>query len=98
MIVIVAYDTQSKNCQKLHQVLCRYLTWNQFSLFSGELSVGELEQLKNDLKFKLDPHGRVMLYKIRTESALEITEIGQKTIKDPRGNLTHDWRFNERFG
>ena len=83
MIVIAAYDTQSKNCQKLHKVLSRYLTWNQLSLFSGELSVGELEQLKNDLKNKLDPQGKVILYKIRTESALEVTEIGQKTINDP---------------
>lgn len=50
MYVIVVYDIEQERVNKVCQLLRRYLNWVQNSAFEGELSEGQLERLRFELK------------------------------------------------
>jgi CRISPR-associated protein Cas2 len=54
MYVIVVYDIEQERVNKVCQLLRRYLNWVQNSAFEGELSEGQLERLKLELKDIMD--------------------------------------------
>ncbi|MGQ9468452.1 MAG: CRISPR-associated endonuclease Cas2 [Nitrososphaerales archaeon] len=50
MYVIIVYDIAIERINKVRQFLKRYLTWVQNSAFEGELTEGEIEKIKLELK------------------------------------------------
>jgi CRISPR-associated protein Cas2 len=54
MYIIVVYDIEQERVNKVCQLLRRYLHWVQNSAFEGELSEGQLERLKFQLKDIMD--------------------------------------------
>ncbi|MGC9058775.1 MAG: CRISPR-associated endonuclease Cas2, partial [Candidatus Nanoarchaeia archaeon] len=54
MYVIVVYDVNVSRVTKVCQFLRQYLNWVQNSVFEGELSESQLEEVKVGLKEILD--------------------------------------------
>jgi len=50
MRIILVYDVGEKRVQKVHKFLKRYLHWIQNSVFEGDLTTSELEEVKAYLK------------------------------------------------
>ena len=48
--VIIVYDVAIERINRIRQFLKRYLTWIQNSAFEGELTEGEIEKIKLELK------------------------------------------------
>ncbi len=46
MHVIIAYDIEVRRLPKVYHIMKRYLNWIQNSAFEGDLSEGQLEELK----------------------------------------------------
>ncbi|MHB8565505.1 MAG: CRISPR-associated endonuclease Cas2 [Nitrososphaerales archaeon] len=46
MHVIVAYDIAVERLPKVYHIMKRYLNWIQNSAFEGDLSAGQLEELR----------------------------------------------------
>lgn len=46
MHVIIAYDIEVERLHKVYLVMKQYLNWIQNSAFEGDLSLGQLEELK----------------------------------------------------
>ena len=46
MRIILVYDVGEKRVQKVHKFLKRYLHWTQNSVFEGDLTASELEEVK----------------------------------------------------
>lgn len=50
MFVILVYDINTKRVAKALKTCRQYLDWVQNSVFEGELTSGQLERLKSELK------------------------------------------------
>ena len=50
MYTIIVYDVEQKRVGKVCQFLRRYLNWIQNSVFEGELSKGQLKEVKMGLR------------------------------------------------
>ncbi|MEG0334705.1 MAG: CRISPR-associated endonuclease Cas2, partial [Akkermansia sp.] len=50
MYLIAVYDTEQKNCVKLHKQLKKYLNWNQNSVFEGTITVAQYARIKTILE------------------------------------------------
>lgn len=50
MYYIIVYDIAEKRVSKVLKVMRKYLNWVQNSVFEGELSEGQFEELKIRLK------------------------------------------------
>ena len=44
--VIIAYDIAVERLSKVHKIMKQYLNWIQNSAFEGDLSLGQLEELR----------------------------------------------------
>jgi CRISPR-associated protein Cas2 len=55
MHVIIAYDVGVERLDQVRHVLKRYLNWIQNSAFEGELSEGQLEELRLSVHEVIDP-------------------------------------------
>jgi len=72
MYVILMYDIEEKRVQKVHKLLKRYLTWVQNSVFEGELTEGQYEEMIINLKKRIvDDADSVIVYKL---GSLKYTE------------------------
>jgi CRISPR-associated protein Cas2 len=76
MFIIVVYDTESKNCVKLHKYLKRYLQWNQNSVFEGTITPAQYLQIKQILDERRAPRSHITLYTMGNEKLLTREEIG----------------------
>ena len=77
MYVIIAYDVNVERVNKVKKFLRRYLNWVQNSLFEGELSEADLEEVKLGLnKIINEEEDMIVIYKLRTEKAMKREIIG----------------------
>jgi CRISPR-associated protein Cas2 len=49
MTVLITYDSAAEHCPKIHKLLCQYLIWQQNSVFEGEITEGNLKELRYKL-------------------------------------------------
>ena len=83
MYVILVYDVKENRVQKVHKLLKRYLNWVQNSVFEGELTEGQFEAMKIDIKDRMDNReDSIIIYKL---SSLKYTE---REIVGVEKNLT----------
>jgi CRISPR-associated protein Cas2 len=77
MYVIVAYDVNVERVNKVKKFLRMYLNWVQNSLFEGELSEADLEEVKMGLSRIIDEEtDMIVIYKLRSEKAMKREIIG----------------------
>jgi CRISPR-associated protein Cas2 len=53
--VIIAYDISIERLSKVYKIMKRYLNWIQNSAFEGDLSQGQLEELRIEIYKVIDP-------------------------------------------
>ncbi|AEH44118.1 CRISPR-associated protein Cas2 [Thermodesulfatator indicus DSM 15286] len=79
MFVILVYDAGEKRVQKFHKACKKFLHWVQLSVFEGELSKAQLEQLKFELKALMKPEeDSVIIYTFRTRHYFSREVMGKK--------------------
>ena len=77
MFVIIAYDVNIERVNRVKKFLRRYLNWVQNSLFEGELSEADLEEVKIGLRRIIDEdEDMIVIYKLRSEKAMRREIIG----------------------
>lgn len=75
--MIIAYDVNVERVNKVKKFLRRYLNWIQNSLFEGELSESDLEEVKIGLNKIINrKEDMIVIYKLRTEKAMKREIIG----------------------
>ena len=76
MYVIVVYDTEQKNCVRLHKLLKRYLFWNQRSVFEGALTVAQLAEVRDLVERTRAKDSHVVFYIMENEKLLRKEVLG----------------------
>ncbi|MDD5502974.1 MAG: CRISPR-associated endonuclease Cas2 [Candidatus Thermoplasmatota archaeon] len=84
MFVIIVYDTEAKNCVKLHKHLKKYLNWNQNSVFEGIVTKSQYFEIKDILDRKRAEKSHITLYIMENEKLLTREELGEA-----RGNVSN---------
>ena len=79
MYVLIVYDIGVKRVTKVHKLLKRYLHWVQNSVFEGELTNAQIEDIKNRLRAIMDKQlDSVLLYIARDEKWLKRESLGHE--------------------
>ena len=82
MYVLLVYDVEVKRVGKVHKFLKRHLNWVQNSVFEGELTDAQIEEVRVGLSRVLDKEtDSVLIYTAREERWLYKQVIGRE-----RGN------------
>ena len=76
MFVIIVYDTEAKNCVKLHKHLKKYLYWNQNSVFEGSITEAQYVQIKDIISEQRAEKSHITLYRMENEKLITREEIG----------------------
>ncbi len=77
MYVIVVYDVNVNRVNRIKKFLRRYLYWVQNSVFEGEISDADLEEVKMGLKEIIDKdEDMVVIYRFRSEKAVKKEVMG----------------------
>lgn len=84
MYLIVVYDTEQKNCVKLHKQLKKYLNWNQNSVFEGTVTVSQYARIKSLLEKERTENSHVVLFSLENDKFLTREELGT-----PKGNISN---------
>jgi len=84
MFVIIVYDTETRNCVKLHKFLKKYLNWNQNSVFEGTVTMAQYVEIKEILNAKRALDSHISLYSLENEKLLTKEELGT-----PKGNTSN---------
>ena len=77
MYIIIVYDVSQERVSKVCQFLRRYLNWIQNSVFEGELSKGQLKELKMGLRdiIKKDEDS-ILFFSVESEKWLKKEVMG----------------------
>ncbi len=79
MYVLIVYDVAVERVTKVHKCLKRFLHWRQNSVFEGELTEAQIENVKNDLKKIIDDKtDSVLIYIARDAKWLRRESLGQE--------------------
>lgn len=84
MYVIIVYDTERKNCIKLHKLLKKHLFWNQNSVFEGTVTRAQYKQIQILLNRERAQDSHITLYSMENEKLITREELG-----DPKGNTSN---------
>ncbi len=82
MRIILVYDVGEKRVQKVHKFLKRYLHWIQNSVFEGDLTTSELEEVKAYLKKLMnEDEDSIIIFKLKfTNYNKEILGLEKNSI------------------
>lgn len=79
MYVLVVYDAGVERVAKVHKFLKRYLHWVQNSVFEGELTDAQIEEVKNGLRARMDKElDSVLLYIAHDQKWLKKETLGNE--------------------
>jgi CRISPR-associated protein Cas2 len=77
MYVIIVYDVQVERIDDLRKYLRRYLDWVQNSVFEGELTLAQLEEIKVGISRHIDiEKDHLLIYQVRDKDLLKKQAIG----------------------
>jgi len=77
MYVIIVYDIKVERVNKVKGFLRKHLYWIQNSVFEGEVTKSELEEIKTGLLKIIDKNeDSVIIYRFRTEGAFNRKVLG----------------------
>ena len=76
------YDVGEKRVQKVFKICKKYLAHIQKSMFEGNITEGQLKQLKNELLYLINPEEEaVCIYRFDSAKYAKKEEIGTIEIK-----------------
>lgn len=79
MYILIVYDIEVKRVTKVHKFLKRYLHWVQNSVFEGELSPAQIEEMKSGLnKIIVRDSDSILMFVARDRRWLEKEVIGKE--------------------
>ena len=82
MFIIVVYDINCKRVGKALKICKKYLAHIQKSVFEGNITEGQLKQLKNELLYLINPEeDAVCIYRFDSAKYAKKEEIGSIEIK-----------------
>jgi CRISPR-associated protein Cas2 len=84
MYAIVVYDMEAHRTQKALKLGRRYLTHVQNSVLEGEISEGDLQQLRGEYEALLEPGESVIIYELSSDTLLNRTVYGEDPTEDRR--------------
>jgi CRISPR-associated protein Cas2 len=84
MYAIVVYDMEAHRTQKALKLGRRYLTHVQNSVLEGEISEGDLKQLRGEYEAILEPGESVIIYELSSDTLLNRTVYGEDPTEDRR--------------
>ena len=77
MYVIIAYDVNVKRVNKVKKFLRRYLPWIQNSVFEGEVTEADIQEIKNGIRDIIDEkEDMVVIYAFRSRKAVKKEVLG----------------------
>lgn len=77
MYAIVVYDVQVERIDSIRQFLKKYLYWIQNSVFEGELTLSELEEIKEGVGELVDKENdHILIYLFRNVELVKKVVIG----------------------
>jgi len=78
MYVIIVYDIEEDRVDRVNKILKRFLNWRQNSVFEGELTNSQLEELNQEIALVIDPsEDSVLIYKLANKNDFETTILGK---------------------
>jgi len=77
MYVIIVYDTDRRNCAKLHKYLKRYLHWNQRSVFEGNVTEAQYRRIRQTVDDLRAENSHVVFYCLENDKLLRREELGE---------------------
>ena len=80
--VVAVYDVEADRTRLFLKFLRRYLTHVQNSVFEGELTEGDLEEIKSELESMLKPGESVIVYRMSSEKYVSRTVYGEDPASD----------------
>ncbi|WP_435101113.1 CRISPR-associated endonuclease Cas2 [Halarchaeum sp. P4] len=79
---IVVYDVQAERTAKFLKYPRRYLTHVQNSVFEGELTEGQLVEVKETVESMLDTGESVMVYQMASEKYVDRSVFSEDPMDD----------------
>lgn len=76
MQVIVIYDVPAKRTRIFRKLLRRRLRHLQYSVFFGELTLGQVTSMKTEIEAELEPDDSVVVFESTNPASLEYTTYG----------------------
>ena len=81
MYAIIAYDISIERLNEVRKYLKRYLNWTQNSLFEGELTNAEIEEIKIKIKDLVDiDKDHIVIYITRSLDLIDRKSIGKPKL------------------
>lgn len=78
MYVLIVYDVEVGRVSKVHKLLKQYLHWVQNSVFEGEATEAQLEELKSKLgKITNAASDSILIYTAREQRWLRREQLGR---------------------
>lgn len=79
MYALVVYDVSVERGTKVHKLLKRWLHWRQNSVFEGELTEAQIEEVKNQLNSVINKEtDSILFYIARDERWLKREHLGKE--------------------
>lgn len=79
MYVLIVYDIEVKRVSRVHKFLKRYLNWVQNSVFEGEMTESQIEEVKAGLRRIMSTDvDSVLIYTARDERWLSKEVLGHE--------------------
>jgi len=84
MFIILYYDVDKKRCGKMLRTCRQYLQWVQNSVFEGDISDANYEEMVHNLKkiIKKKDEESIVIYKFRTMQYSKRVVIGADKKED----------------
>lgn len=80
--VVVVYDMEAERTHKMLKFLRRYLTHVQNSVFEGEVTEGDLEEIRSGIDDLLKPDESTIVYRMSSEKMVQRTVFGDDPVED----------------
>ena len=84
MYVVVVYDMEAERTQKMLKFLRRYLTHVQNSVFEGDVTKGDLQEIRGYVEDTLKEGESVIIYELSSENLVDRTVYGDDPAEDKR--------------
>lgn len=84
MYVIIVYDVKAERTHIPRQFLRKYLTHVQNSVFEGEVTQGNLAEIKEFIRDKIREDESVFVYELWGEKYVDRTIIGEDPMEENR--------------
>lgn len=84
MYAILVYDLEADRTQKALRIGRRYLTHVQNSVLEGEISEGDLENLRGEIEDLLKPGESAIIYELSSDTLLNRNVYGEDPAEDQR--------------